>query len=303
MSDKLQFVVDSKQRQTEVNLTSFVTLTPLTWSTIRDFSCRRRFIQRNNLQNRAGFLYFSFMSEVGNIPTKEESQPLILALDTSSKFTSLAITREVQVLATFGAQLDEQRSARLWDIIAFLLDSVGLKIQDIQLFAVCVGPGGYTGLRVGMAAAKGFAAALQGLTVGITSLEAVAAEAAEAGRIFVLNNAYKGEVYSQLFSVTEEGLPVAENAAMVTGIDEALERVTGIERLLFTGDAVIHSAESIERFRQSQATICNWAIKAGSPFLAQSVARLALFKEPVKPEDLQACYVRPPDIKLKPQVQ
>ena len=82
-----------------------------------------------------------------------------------------------------------------------------------------------------------------------------------------------------------------------------LERVAGIERLVFTGDAVNNSVEIIERFRQSQATACEWPVNEDSPFLAEAIARLACFKEPVKPEDLQACYVRPPDIKLKPQVQ
>jgi len=226
---------------------------------------------------------------------------MILALDTSSKSTSLAIRKGNRLLATFGAELDEQRSARLWDVVAFLLDVTGLQIADVTLFAACTGPGGFTGLRVGIAAAKGFAAALNRLTVGVTSLEAMAAAAGVEGRILVINNAYKGEVYSQLFTVVDDDVPIAENEPIVTGIDDALARVTGINPLVVTGDAVSALAESIESYRQAQSPGGNWTLKEGVPFLAETVARLAGSKEPVTPEALQACYVRPPDIKIKPQ--
>ncbi len=225
--------------------------------------------------------------------------PVILALDTSSKSTSLALTRGERLIATFGAELDEQRSARLWDVVSFLLQAAGMKIDEVTLFAVCVGPGGFTGLRVGMAAAKGFASALNRLIVGVTSLEAMAQAAGVSGRILVVNNAYKGEVYSQLFTLDEAGMPVAENSPTVTGIDEALVRVTGIQSLTITGDAVNQYAEAIASY--GQAATGKWRSKAGAPFLAEAIARLAYSKEAVKPEDVEACYVRPPDIKIKPQ--
>ena len=89
-----------------------------------------------------------------------ENGPVILALDTSSKSTSIAISRGGELILNFGALLDDNRSAGLWRIIDFLLAETGLKIEEIDLFAVCVGPGGFTGLRVGMTATKGFAMAM-----------------------------------------------------------------------------------------------------------------------------------------------
>jgi tRNA A37 threonylcarbamoyladenosine modification protein TsaB len=129
----------------------------------------------------------------------------------------------------------------------------------------------------------------------------MAATAGVTGRVLVINNAYKGEVYSQLFTVSEVGVPSAVNKPLVTGIDDALARVAGIESLVVTGDAVSALAESIESYGQAQSPGSNWMLKQGAPFLAETVARLAGSKEPVTPEALQACYVRPPDIKIKPQ--
>ena len=77
-----------------------------------------------------------------------ESNPIILALDTSSKTTSIAITRGDRALVTYKADFDETRSERLWVEIQSLLDSCDLTIEKVDLFAVCVGPGGFTGLRV-----------------------------------------------------------------------------------------------------------------------------------------------------------
>ena len=106
---------------------------------------------------------------------------IILALDTSSKTTSIAVGKGSDVLASLTATLDDHRSEKLWTEIQVLLGGCGLSVSDIDAFAVCIGPGGFTGLRVGIAAAKGFAIALEKPLIGVSTLEAVAfaAQAAE----------------------------------------------------------------------------------------------------------------------------
>jgi tRNA threonylcarbamoyladenosine biosynthesis protein TsaB len=199
----------------------------------------------------------------------------------------------------------------LWELLDFLLSAAGLKIEDVDLFAPCTGPGGFTGLRVGITAVKGLAAATGKSTVGITSLEALAAAAFPANRVCVLSNAYKGEVYTQQFSFDENGLPVAESAPTVCILSEALEGVERVRDLSFVGDSADLNAEMILQFNKGvvssqeklQSSPDQWKVKKVSRFLAAQVARLAYDKllkdQVIKPEKLKACYVRSADAKIK----
>lgn len=247
------------------------------------------------------------MTDKNTTNDSSENLPVILALDTSSKLTSIAIARGNHVIANFEVELDDNRSARLWELLDFLLGTVALKVEDINLFAACIGPGGFTGLRVGIAAVKGLAESTQKPTVGVTSLEAVAAAAFPATHVCVLSNAYKGEVYTQRFSFDENGMPVAESEPAVCLLSEALAGVTEIKNLTFAGDGADNNAEAIFQFNKgvssSQSSANEWSVKKVSRFLAGQVARLAYDKllkgEAVEPEKLKACYVRSADVKIK----
>src|SRR4030095_625289 len=98
------------------------------------------------------------------------------------------------------------------------------------------GPGGFTGLRVGISAGKCYSAATKKPIIGVTSLEAAAVAAGVTGLVCVLVNAYKGEVYSQVFSIDGTGLPQGANEAMASSYQKALERVLNIDELTITGD-------------------------------------------------------------------
>ncbi|MEW6131175.1 MAG: tRNA (adenosine(37)-N6)-threonylcarbamoyltransferase complex dimerization subunit type 1 TsaB [Acidobacteriota bacterium] len=240
-----------------------------------------------------------------------DNEPLILALDTSSKLTSMAIARGEKIIATFGAELDETRSTKLWNLIDYLLEAVGVKIEAIDLYAVCTGPGGFTGLRVGMAATQAFAAATGKLTVGVSSLEAWAAAVPFATTVCSMLNAYKGEVYSQLFELNERREPLARNAPEVSAIEKALERVAQIDNLVIVGDGAHLHHQAIKQFsldEGSGSTTASpkiWRIHQHSGFLAEEIARLGFLKmqtgAAVSAENLQATYVRGADIKIKVQ--
>jgi tRNA threonylcarbamoyladenosine biosynthesis protein TsaB len=251
------------------------------------------------------------MLEASHKQSSGESLPIILGLDTSSKLTSIAIARGSQTIANFEVELDDNRSARLWELIDFLLAAVGLKVEDVNLFAACSGPGGFTGLRVGIAAIKGLAAATRKPTVGVTSLEALAAAAFPATNVCILSNAYKGEVYTQRFSYDDQGLPVAESVPAVCFLPDALEQVREIDNLSFAGDAADLNRETIHQFRESllnpqaarDSSAGEWVVKKVSRFLAGAVVRLAYHKfltgQALEPDKLKACYVRSADVKIK----
>lgn len=227
-------------------------------------------------------------------------KPVILALDTSSKATSLAVARGESLLSSISELPDQKRSEALWTEVGKLLAGLGLTIGDLDVFSVCTGPGGFTGLRVGMAAVMGFAAATRKPLVGVTSLEAAALSASPAQAICAVVNAYKGEVYSQLFSFDGDGLPVGENAPMVSSLAEALERLE-VNELVFVGDAAEAGASEIETVASRREAV--WTTVQSERVLAEHVARLAFLKylrgETDTAASLKACYVRRSEAEIK----
>lgn len=228
--------------------------------------------------------------------------PILLALDTSSNVTSIAVARGAELLGSMSEPADEKRSEKLWLEVRSLLGGLELTIRDVDVFSVCIGPGGFTGLRVGVAAVKGMAAALSKPVVGITSLEAAAFGAGPATLVCAMWNAYKGEVYSQVFSFDDEGVPVTESVAMVSTFDKALEQVAKLDELVFAGEGAQAGSEFIERFASAREK-GNWAIAESHDSLAASVARLAHLKwaggDVESAASLSACYVRPAEAEVK----
>ena len=98
----------------------------------------------------------------------------ILALDTSTIMTTCAVLDENQVLGEYSLNGDMAHSEKLVPMVKEVLDSLGLKIEDIDLYGVTKGPGSFTGLRIGVATVKAFAHLFDKPIVGIATLEALA---------------------------------------------------------------------------------------------------------------------------------
>lgn len=230
------------------------------------------------------------------------SRPIILALDTASKATSIAVLRGGQPLKSITALSDEKRSERLWVEVQSLLVEIGITVRDVDLFSVCVGPGGFTGLRVGIAAVKGLCAGLGKPVVGVTALEAAAFSASPAPLVCAMVNAYKSEVYSQLFSLDGDGVPIPKNGAIVSAFAEALTRIREANEVVFAGDGAEAGAEAIRRFGAAREE-GKWSISRPEPCIAEDVGRLAFLKhgrgEWETAASLKACYVRPAEAEIK----
>ncbi|MEK6325815.1 MAG: tRNA (adenosine(37)-N6)-threonylcarbamoyltransferase complex dimerization subunit type 1 TsaB [Acidobacteriota bacterium] len=230
------------------------------------------------------------------------SEPIILALDTSAKTTSVAVSRGTKLLRSVNSPADAKRSEKLWSDVRSLLTELDMTLGDVDILSVCVGPGGFTGLRVGMAAVKGFAAAQNKPIIAVTSLEAVAFAASPALSLCSMVNAYKGEVYSQLFSFDADGVPVAQNDPMVSTSEKALERVADVNELVLAGDAAEAGAEVVTSTALARSER-KWAIRRSEHCLAEDVAGLAFLKnargQVETAESLKACYVRPAEAEIK----
>ncbi|KUG08261.1 tRNA (adenosine(37)-N6)-threonylcarbamoyltransferase complex dimerization subunit type 1 TsaB [Solirubrum puertoriconensis] len=138
--------------------------------------------------------------------------PLILALETSSHVCSVALTQDGALLAAAELRLEKSHSSHLTVLIEQLLSNAGVTLEQVSAVAVSDGPGSYTGLRIGAAAAKGLCYALGLPLLAIGTLPALAHQAAqqvpraERYRFCPLLDARRMEVYAALYTGAGEEL-------------------------------------------------------------------------------------------------
>ena len=126
---------------------------------------------------------------------------ILLAYDCSGARLSVALYRDEKELGRSDSEPGVRYSAALVPMIEKLLAKARLKIQDVDVIAVGVGPGSFTGLRVGVATAKILGYVLKKKLVGVSSLEAVAREASAGkdGRVAVALDARRSQVYGAVY--------------------------------------------------------------------------------------------------------
>lgn len=223
------------------------------------------------------------------------SAPL-LAFDTAQGALSAAVVSGEKVLAHHFELRTRGHAEELMGVIAKVLDEAHVTPADLGALAVTVGPGTFTGLRVGLAAARGLALARALPLVGITTLEAVAApvEAAEREVIAAVFDARRDEVYLQVFDVNH----VALTQPMIVPLDEALAHVPGTSVVAVGTGATLLAGRIAEAADMS----CRLADKPTQPD-ALIVARLAQARLTAHgPDHFRRApaplYLRAPDAKL-----
>ena len=124
---------------------------------------------------------------------------MILAVDTCLAACSVAILDGDRVLGSRSEPMTRGHQERIAVLAREVAAEAGIKFADLTRIAVTVGPGSFTGLRVGLSFAKGLALALSIPCVGINSLEALAASADASGFVAGVLDAKMGQVYLQVF--------------------------------------------------------------------------------------------------------
>ena len=221
----------------------------------------------------------------------------ILALDTSTRGGSVAVTRDAQLLALVRGDAARSHSERLPGEIAAALTEAGLQRGDIGLLAVATGPGAFTGLRIGLAAMQGLAMTLGRPVIGISALDALAAEVAGADLVAPWMDAQRGEVFAMLVDATAgrtlESPLAGDPASVLLSWRAHLEARTAV----FIGDATSRDATLIAAAGAGQ-----WTTRTPPP-LAPALARLAGVRaargEAGLPHQLTPIYVRRPDVEIE----
>ena len=190
----------------------------------------------------------------------------ILAADTSSNWGSLCIVEDGEILGLVSLTGALQHSQSLFQSLDFLLAHVPLKLSDVDIFAAARGPGSFTGLRIGLAAMEGFAAANNRRGVGVSTLEALAWKAPVSdGWVAPVIDARRGEIYGALYrkqnnTFTLEAPPAAMEPAQWFASLPALA-------IHFCGDGAKRYKNLIDR--------SGWSVLGMDSYLAPSVAELA----------------------------
>ena len=128
----------------------------------------------------------------------------ILALETSAKAVSAAVSEDGKILCSGYQDTGLTHSRTLMPIVEHILKNTGLTVADMDAIAVAAGPGSFTGIRIGVAAAKGLAFAADKPAVGVSTLAAMARNVAFCdGLVVCAMDARRQQVYNALFQAKD----------------------------------------------------------------------------------------------------
>ena len=223
-------------------------------------------------------------------------EPIVLALDSAGSGCSVLVAAGQTVLAAERCTTMRGQSERLLPMVDAVVRKSGLSPAALDIVATTIGPGSFTGIRVGLAAVRGIALATGARPVGVTGFEAVAAALAatayegSVGCLLVTLESRREDLYIQLFDHVFR--PLGDPAAvMPAALDEALNGRIGQAPLVIAGDAAQRAAGTLSR---RSRTIVVEGSAPNAAGVVQAVLRHPRSGEGrPKPSPL---YLRPPDV-------
>jgi tRNA threonylcarbamoyladenosine biosynthesis protein TsaB len=220
----------------------------------------------------------------------------ILAIDTSTAYFTLGIYDRGKVYE-YNLEVGRRLSGLLHPTLSRALEAVALKLSDIDYFACGLGPGSFTGLRIGLACIKGICWATEKPLIGISSLEVLAQNLkATCQQIVVLVDAKRDLVYASVFR--------QKNSRLIKMRPEALLDEKGLMKIVKPGSVILGDASSLYRERLIQKV-------PGLSFLdkdywyprAHNLIALALGRIKQKKLDnlfkIKPIYLYPPDCQVR----
>ncbi|MDP2981491.1 MAG: tRNA (adenosine(37)-N6)-threonylcarbamoyltransferase complex dimerization subunit type 1 TsaB [Candidatus Omnitrophota bacterium] len=160
----------------------------------------------------------------------------ILGIDTSSKFLNIALSEDKDIIKEESYLLDRKHASQLVPKIKGLLRKTRVSINKIDAFIIGLGPGSFTGLRIGVSAIKGFGAASGKPCIGVASMDSIACNAIESDKDIVpIIDAKRGQVYSAIYR-RKGGLVVRLSDYIVLPIDKLMAKIK--TQPVFLGDGV-----------------------------------------------------------------
>jgi tRNA threonylcarbamoyladenosine biosynthesis protein TsaB len=218
----------------------------------------------------------------------------VLALDTTTRQGSVALARDGRVVESFCGDPAITHGVRLPGDLMGVLGNHGVRLGDVDLFAVASGPGSFTGLRIGIATMQGLALANAKPLCGISALDAISNAARFPNSdVAAWMDAQRGQVFSAVY---RDGAEI--ESALVAKPADILARWLreGMRPDVFAGDGA-HAYQDLIRAAHPRVTVLE-----PLPPLAPSVALLAethvLHHGPSSPDTIRPIYIRQSDAEL-----
>jgi tRNA threonylcarbamoyladenosine biosynthesis protein TsaB len=162
----------------------------------------------------------------------------ILGIDTATSCGGIGLIDDDGIVAEYAFHREETPSAQLVPAIKTLLEESQLDLGGIDGMAISLGPGSFTGLRVGLSAVKGLALATEKPVAGVATLDALAAQLPPTtAQICPLVDARKGEVYTALYKQREGGRVEQLSPYKVLSPSKLFEEIP-LQETVFVGDGV-----------------------------------------------------------------
>ncbi len=229
--------------------------------------------------------------------TQHCADPILLAFETAGSRCSAAAARGNKILAAESIALRHGHGEALMPMVDRVMTEAALSPHELNIVAVAIGPGGFTGIRVGLAAARGIALATGARLIGVTGFAAVAHSlrrsrlASES--LLVALDSRREDLYVQLFAF--DGIaPLASPQAVLPDhlADYVRAHPVGAS-LLIAGDAAGTAAAALQGHVDFDVAPDSTPDALGVTAAALEQARSVPADEPVRP-----LYLRPPDVTL-----
>ena len=167
---------------------------------------------------------------------KERSRLKILGIDTSSEFLNIAWSEDKDIIKEESYLLDRKHASQLVPKVMGLLKRHRVSINKIDAFVIGLGPGSFTGLRIGVSAIKGFGIATGKPCVGVASIDSIACNARGCDKAIVpIIDAKRGQVYAAIYKRKCE-LVDRLSDYMLLPIDKLMAKIK--TQPVFLGDGV-----------------------------------------------------------------
>jgi tRNA threonylcarbamoyladenosine biosynthesis protein TsaB len=227
----------------------------------------------------------------------------ILAIETSTMLGGIAIMDDLSgLIAEVRLNVKSTHSERLMTEIDHVLKQAEFKVSDIDVFAIAIGPGSFTGLRIGLSAVKGFSYATGKPIVSVPTLEALAWNFPYCRHpVCTMLDARKKEVYSALFKWEDGGFIRLIDEVSIK-VDRVLEdiKLSSDKRVVFTGEGAILYRYKIIEVMGNKAIFASPEKIVPSPANVASIGiKKAIKGEFSEPVSLVPFYIRRSEAELK----
>ena len=212
----------------------------------------------------------------------------ILSVETSGKICAVSLTEDNNLIREELIEDENTHSVKLMPLLDKLLKDNNTTVNDIDLFACDIGPGSFTGIRIGVSTIKAFIDVTNRKAVGVSSLEILAENVKEDGIICSLIDAKNQNVYCGIFEKNQDDLKQIEDLKF-DNINNIINSVKNInKKIIFVGDGSIAYKDMIE------CELENAKVLEDSKLNARNICKIAFRKkeEAVDTHNLKPLYLR-----------